>query len=280
MPTSAINGVQLYWELSGSSGEPVVMVHGSWGDHHNWRAVVPALSNTLRVATYDRRGHSQSERPPGPGSIRDDVADLAGLIEHVFGGPAHVVGNSFGAAIVLRLAASRPELIRSLVVHEPPLFGLLEGRSEAQALLAALQQRIAAVIALLRAGDMAGGAQCFVETVAFGPGAWAQLPQATQETFIFNAPTWLDEIQEPESTTIALDSLKAFPGPALASLGGQSPPFFAMVAERLAPALTQVSKHTFPQAGHVPQMTHPGEYVRVVSDFIRGVAAPPAASAA
>ena len=279
MPASAINGVQLYWELSGSSGEPVVMVHGSWGDHYNWRLVAPALSNTLRVATYDRRGHSQSERPPSPGSVHEDVADLAGVIEHVFGGPAHVVGNSFGAAIVLRLAATRPELIRSLVVHEPPLLGLLEGRSEAQPVLAALQNRIAAVIALLQAGDMAGGARCFVETVAFGPGAWAQLPQATQETFIFNAPTWLDEIQEPESTTIALERLSAFSAPALLSLGGQSPPFYAMVAERLAPALPHAARHTFAQAGHVPHMTHPEEYVRVVGDFIRA-ATPPAASGA
>jgi pimeloyl-ACP methyl ester carboxylesterase len=279
MPTSAINGVQLYWELSGS-GEPAVLVHGSWGDHHNWRFVVPALSNTLRVATYDRRGHSQSERPPGPGSIQEDVADLAGLIEDLFGGPAHVVGNSLGAAIVLRLAASRPELIRSLVVHEPPLLGLLEGSSEAQPVLTAMQNRIAAVVALLQAGDMAGGAQCFVETVAFGPGAWAQLPQATQEIFIFNAPTWLDEIQEPGSTTIALDSLSAFSGPSLLSLGGQSPPFFAMVAERLAPALPCVARHTFAQAGHVPHMSHPEEYIRVVGDFIRGTAIPRAASAA
>jgi len=279
MPTSAINGVQLYWELSGS-GEPLILVHGSWGDHHNWRSVVPALSNTLRVATYDRRGHSQSERPPGPGSIQEDVADLAALIEQLFGGPAHVVGNSWGAAIVLRLAANRPELIRSVVVHEPPLFGLLEGHPEAQPVLAALQNRIAAVVALLQAGDMAGGAQCFVETVAFGPGAWAQLPQSTRDTFIFNAPTWLDEIQDSGSTTIALDSLAAFSGPALLSLGGQSPPFFGMVAERLAPALPHVARHTFPQAGHVPHMSHPEEYVRVVSDFIRGTATPPAASAA
>ena len=245
MHTSAINGVQLYWELSGS-GEPIILVHGSWGDHYNWARVVPGLSNTLRVATYDRRGHSLRERP-GSGGIADDVADLAGLIEHLFDGPAHVVGNSFGAAIALRLAAQRPDLTRSLVVHEPPLFGLLEGRSEARPMLDAVRERIAAVVDLLQAGDMTGGAQRFVETVAFGPGAWAQLPQATRETFIFNAPTWLEEIQERESTTMDLDSLSAFSAPALLSLGGQSPPFFAMVIERVAQALPHASRNLFAQ---------------------------------
>ncbi|NPC56853.1 alpha/beta fold hydrolase [Caenimonas soli] len=277
MPTSAINGVQLYWELSGN-GEPVVLVHGSWGDHHNWARVVPALSNTLRVATYDRRGHSRSERP-GSGSIADDVEDLARLIEHLFDGPAHVIGNSFGAAIALRLAAQRPDLARSLVVHEPPLFGLLDGNSEARPVLDAVGERIAAVAALLQAGDMPGGAQRFVETVAFGPGAWTQLPQATRETFVFNAPTWLEEIQETESATMALDRLSGFSAPTLLSLGGQSPPFFAMVVERVAQALPHAGRYLFAQAGHVPHLSHPEEYIRVVNGFIRETATPRGASA-
>ncbi len=70
MPTSRVNGVQLYWELSAGSGPPVVLVHGSWGDHHNWDTVVAGLSRQLHVATYDRRGHSASERPARAASTR------------------------------------------------------------------------------------------------------------------------------------------------------------------------------------------------------------------
>ena len=184
MPASRINGVQLFWELSPGAGEPLVLVHGSWGDHHNWDSVVPGLSARFHVAAYDRRGHSRSERPPTQGRIDEDVADLAALIEYLFNGPSHVAGNSFGAAIALRLAAQRPELIRSLVVHEPPLFGLLEGVAEVQPALAVVRQRIEAVASLLRSGDMTGGARRFVESIAFGPGAWNQLPQATRDTFV------------------------------------------------------------------------------------------------
>ena len=227
MPISSINGVQLYWELSGG-GEPAILVHGSWGDHHNWDLVAPALSNSLKLATYDRRGHSRSERLLGQGSIHEDVADLAALIEHLFGGPAHVIGNSFGAAITLNLAIQRPELIRSLVAHEPPLFGLLEGETQVQGALAAVQERIAAVVPLLQVGDFAGGARRFVETIAFGPGAWDQLPRATRDTFISNAPTWLDELQEPRWMMLDLKRLAAFSAPALLSSGGESPPFFPM----------------------------------------------------
>jgi pimeloyl-ACP methyl ester carboxylesterase len=268
MPTSRINGVQLYWELSEGRGEPVVLVHGSWGDHHNWDSVVPALSRTLHVATYDRRGHSRSERPSGQGSIDEDVADLAALIEDLFSGSAHVIGNSFGAAIALRLASQRPELIRSLLAHEPPVFGLLEGETQVQPALAAVRERITAVVPLLQAGDFAGGARRFVETIAFGPDAWDQLPQATRDTFVFNAPTWLDELQEPESMTLDLKRLSAFSAPALLSLGGQSPPFFPLVVDRVSAALPHADRYRFEQAGHVPHLSHPDEYARVVSDFI------------
>jgi pimeloyl-ACP methyl ester carboxylesterase len=270
MPISSINGIQLYWELSGD-GEPAVLVHGSWGDHHNWDLVTPGLSKSLNVATYDRRGHSRSERPPGQGSIHEDVADLAALIEHLFGGPAHVIGNSFGAAVALNLAIERPELIRSLVAHEPPLFALLEGETQVQGALAAVQERIAAVVPLLHSGDFAGAARRFVETIAFGPGAWDQLPQATRDIFTSNAPTWLDELQEPGWMMLDLKRLGAFSAPALLSNGGESPPFFPLVVQRISAALPHARKHVFPTAGHVPHLSHPGEYVPVVREFIQSV---------
>jgi pimeloyl-ACP methyl ester carboxylesterase len=59
-----VNGVELYYELSGS-GEPLVLVHGSWGDHHNWDAVAGSPAQSFQVLTFDRRGHSASERPAG-----------------------------------------------------------------------------------------------------------------------------------------------------------------------------------------------------------------------
>src|SRR5579859_7648939 len=116
MPVARVNEVELYYELEGN-GEPLVFVHGSWGDHHNWDPVVTPLAESFRVVTYDRRGHSASERPPGQGSVFEDADDLAALVEHLDLAPAHIVGNSGGAAIVLRAAARHPEIFRTLVVH-------------------------------------------------------------------------------------------------------------------------------------------------------------------
>jgi len=274
MSTITVHGTQLFYEISGASDVAVVLVHGSWGDHHNWDAVAPAFGRSFRVVAYDRRGHSQSARPTSQGSLHEDAADLAALIEALGIAPAHVVGNSGGAAVALTLATERPELFRSLVVHEPPLFALLAADPAFEAPLAALGQRVAAVVDLLRAGDAAAGARPFVEAIAFGPGAWDALPDASRQTFIANAPTFLDEMQDPEWASIDLTALRRFTRPALLSRGEQSPPLFPAVVVRLARALPHASQHLFTGAGHVPHQTIPDRYVEVVTAFLSRVDAP------
>lgn len=265
MPIDVINGVQIFWEQHGAAGAPVVLVHGSWGDHHNWDAVVDRLAAAFRVVTYDRRGHSQSERPKEQGRIEEDVADLAALISTRALAPAHLVGNSYGAAIVLKLACVRPDLFASMAVHEPPLLGMLEDHPA----LPAVRERIGAVLDLLRAGQNVLGAQRFVESVALGPGMWERLPPEMQQVFVVNAPTFLDEQNEPDSVmTVDLARLSAFPAPTMATQGDQSPPFFGAIMDKIASALPHARRHTFQGAGHVPHVTHADEYVRVLSEFI------------
>lgn len=268
MPVTRMNGVGLYWEQHGEEGDPLVLVHGSWGDHDNWAPVVPGLAAHFRVVAYDRRGHSRSERPAGQGSIHEDADDLAALIENLGLAPAHVVGNSGGSAVALDLAARRPELFRTLVVHEPASFAVLEGDPAAAGALAAIASRVGAVVQLLASGDDAGGAELFVETVAFGPGAWAQLPPQLRRTFIQNAPTFLDETRDPDSLRVNLEGLRRFDRRALLSKGEISPPFFPWVIEKLAAVIPGAQVWTFEGAGHTPHLSHPDDYVRVVTNFL------------
>jgi pimeloyl-ACP methyl ester carboxylesterase len=267
MPIDKINGVNLYWELTGTHGEPLVLIHGSWGDHHNWDRVTGELSQSFRVLTYDRRGHSQSERLSQQGSMEEDVADLVALIEYLQLAPAHIVGNSGGAAVALKTAAQHPALFRTLVVHEPALFGLLKDVPEAQPFLHEVNSRIAAVVSLLEKGENEEAAKRFVETIAFGPGAWQGLPPSVQQTFIYNAPTFLDETKDPDSLELDINQLSHFAKPALLTSGTQSPPFFQMVINQLIKALSNATRETFEGAGHVPHLSHPEQYIQVVRDF-------------
>lgn len=269
MAQATVNGVELFYEISGAGDIPLVVVHGSWSSHHNWDRVVPGLAKSFRVLAYDRRGHSRSARPTGQGSVREDVADLAALIEHAGLAPAWVAGNSFGATITLRLAAERPDLFRGLIAHEPPLFALLRDDPTVAPILDEVRKKITSVVERIARGDNSGAAEQFVETIAFGPGTWLTLPPEMRQTFIDNAPTYLDEARDPEQITFDLEQIKAFTRPALLSTGDQSPPMFAPVVALLASAIPGSETHTFRGAGHIPQATHPEAYVETVSTFIR-----------
>ena len=213
-----VNGARLFYELTGS-GDPLVLVHGSWVDHTSWQLVVPDLARSFRVLTYDRRGHSLSEMPLGQGSRREDEEDLAALVEALDLAPAHVVGNSFGGSIALGLAARRPDLFRSLSVHEAPLMGLVADDAELRPLITEFWGRIESVVDQLRAGDIEGGTRRFVEEVALGPGAWEQLPEEVRQMNMNNAPTFLGEVQDPKAADFDVSALLRFSSPVLLTEG-------------------------------------------------------------
>lgn len=270
MPETEANGVRLYYEIHGR-GEPLVLVHGSWVDATRSRLVVPGLAESFRVLVYDRRGHSRSERPDAPGSVDEDGDDLAALLETLDLAPAHVVTNSYGGNIALRLATRRPQIIRSLCCHEPPLWSLLEGHPEAQEILQHGARSLDAVGRRIADGDHEGAARQFVDEVAFGPGAWEnQLPPEMREIFVRNAPTFLDELQDPKQLRIDADALSQLELSVRLTQGSESPPTFPAVIDRLIELIPHASRETIDGAGHAPQLTHPERYVQVVIRAARG----------
>jgi len=268
MPLEKINGVRIRYEDSGTLGSPLVLVHGSWGSHHNWDLVAPPLAGSFRVIRYDRRGHSESERPAGQGSIHEDVADLAALIEHLDLAPACVAGNSWGAIIALRLAMTRPDLLRAIACHEPPLIALIAADPEVGPIAEEVRKRLAVVVDKLAAGDDAGAAKLFVETVAMGAGMWDKLPPQLQQTFVENGPTYLDECRDPDQQSIDLEEVEKISTPALITRGDQSPRMFPAIVRIVATAIPGAEEQLFPGAGHVPHTTHPSEYVAAVRAFM------------
>lgn len=262
-------GVALHHELVGD-GEPMVLVHGSWADRTGWRPAVDAgLAAAFRVFLYDRRGHGQSGTAPAPGTRRQDEDDLAAVLEHAVGAPAHVVGNSFGGSLTLGLAARRPGLFRSISVHEPPLVSVVADDPASGERLAPTVTGIETVLGLIRDGEHAEAARRFVDDVAQGPGSWARLPEEERRTVIAHADTFLDEQSDSEWAAIDLDALARCPVPVLLTHGTDSPPWFVTILDRLAEVLPDVRRVGARGAGHVPHATHPQEYAAAVTSFAR-----------
>ncbi len=264
---TAVNGVRLAYEMQGSGEIPLVMVHGSWVSRRNWDLVVPHLADSFRVLTYDRRGHSDSERPSGQGSVREDVADLAALIEHHGLAPAWVAGVSFGASIALRLAGERPDLLLGIVAHEPPLFSLLGDDPAVAPMLEDAARTVTAVAERIASGDHAGAAERFVEAM-LGPGTWTRLPPEVRQTMVENAPAFLDEANDPDELVFDLDWVGGFTRPALLTQGDQSPSQFPAIMTKLAEGMPSAEVITFMGAGHVPHTEDPEAYVEELVNFV------------
>ena len=265
--TVTVNGIRLAYEIHGTGDIPLVMVHGSWLARRQWDPVVPKLAESFRVLTYDRRGHSESERPSEQGSVRDNVTDLAALIEHMGLTPVWVAGNSFGASITLRLAGERPDLLRGITAHEPPLFSLVTSDPAVAPMVEEDLRTDAAVAERITSGDHAGAAEQFAEANA--PGLWIQSPSEIRQTMIENAPAFREEWNDPDFYAFDPEWIKDFPRPVLLTQGDQSPPPYAPVITKLVGALPSAEVHTFTEAGHVPHTEDPEAYFEELSDFIR-----------
>ncbi|GAB3236690.1 hypothetical protein GCM10027447_35210 [Glycomyces halotolerans] len=121
----ATEGDDLYFEVRGQ-GPPLLMISGGGGDAGFYSYVADILADDYQVITYDRRGNSRSTRNfPDSFDIAQQARDAEAVIRAAGHDSAHVFGNSGGAIIALELAADHPDVLRTVVAHEPPTLHVL-----------------------------------------------------------------------------------------------------------------------------------------------------------
>jgi pimeloyl-ACP methyl ester carboxylesterase len=108
-----------YREWGRPDGAVVLLLHGLTVSGRSWQNVAPVLAENFRVVAPDARGHGGSQwmRDYSFELMRDDVVKL---MEQLGILAAIVMGHSMGALTAYELAATRPELIRLLVLEEMP----------------------------------------------------------------------------------------------------------------------------------------------------------------
>src|SRR5262249_41430086 len=120
------NGVEFHY-LDVGAGPPVILVHGSISDYREWSNQTQPLAQRYRVIAYSRRYHWPNQAPTkdADASLERQADDLAAIIRALGIAQAHVVGHSYGGATALFLARQHPDLVRTLVLAEPAVGGVL-----------------------------------------------------------------------------------------------------------------------------------------------------------
>lgn len=113
-----------------NNGPALLLIHGQAVDWKNYAKVLPRLARQHHVFAVDCCGHGGSARVPEKYSNAALGADLARFIEGVIGEPVIVSGHSSGGLLAAWLAANEPDLVKGVVLEDPPLFTTLLPRAE------------------------------------------------------------------------------------------------------------------------------------------------------
>ncbi|MDB4959155.1 MAG: alpha/beta hydrolase fold having protein [Myxococcales bacterium] len=121
MPTTELNGTSLYYEDSGpgSTGETIAFSHGLLWGTELFAPQIAALRARYRCLAWDHRGQGKSAADQRNCIGMELVwQDAVAVIERFGGAPVHFVGLSMGGFVAMRMAARRPDLVRSLILLE------------------------------------------------------------------------------------------------------------------------------------------------------------------
>ena len=110
-----VNGLQMYYEIHGSGGVPVVLLHGAYMTTGLMEFLLSGLANTRQVIAVDLQGHGRTADVDRPITYEQMADDVAALMEHLGVGQADVIGYSMGGSITLQVAMHHPDRVRKLV---------------------------------------------------------------------------------------------------------------------------------------------------------------------
>jgi pimeloyl-ACP methyl ester carboxylesterase len=250
------------------AGPGVVCLHANASSSAQWRGLMDLLCGRHRVLAPDSYGAGQSPDWPSEREItlRDEVALIAPALARA-GSPLTLIGHSYGAAVALIAALTRPGRVRAIVVYEPTLFSLVDARQPRPNDADGIRDAVAAAAAALDRGDRDAAAGHFID-YWMGTGSWAATPPRRQPAIadaVAKVRRWAHALftePTPAEAFAALDM------PILYLLGGASPASAHAVAHALLPVLPAARVVEFPGLGHMAPITHPDPVNAEIARFL------------
>jgi 2-hydroxymuconate-semialdehyde hydrolase len=246
-------------------GPPLLLIHGSgpgvsaWA---NWRLNLPALSERFRVVAPDMVGFGFTDRPAGISyGMNTWVRHAVGVLDALGIERAHVVGNSFGGALAIALAARHPDRVSRLV-----LMGSVGVPFPITPALDAVWGYTPSVEQMRRLLDVFAYDRSLVSDELAVLRHRASIRPGVQEAYaaMFPAPRqrWVDAMTTPAEAIAAIDR------EALVIHGRDDQVIPLANAHRLLELLPRAQLHVFGRCGHWTQIEHAARFNRLVADFL------------
>lgn len=136
MPQIEGAGVALHYEQRGDGSPALLVVHGMASGAAQYVPVLDELAREgVRAIAFDRRGYGSSGTPEpyAATTVQEQAQDAGALLSALAAAPAVLVGDGFGALVVLELLVRRPELALGAVLADPPLHAFVPEATKALA---------------------------------------------------------------------------------------------------------------------------------------------------
>jgi non-heme chloroperoxidase len=238
-----INERQLHYVDQGEGKhQAVIFIHGGLDDYRCWQHQVDSFSSKYRAISYSRRFAYPNKwigNVAQDNTIEDNARDLAELIKKLQLAPAHLVGASYGAFTALYFASKNPELAKTLVLNEPPIFQFL-ARSPIKEDIELLERFITRVqrpsVDAFKRGDFGKGVQVFMDAIMNMENFFEKLPEAVKEYLMDNARSLESELESARSTSFTMEDVKQIKTtiPTLLVKGELSPKLFLRIVDILS----------------------------------------------
>ena len=221
------------------------------------------------MIAYSRRYHWPN-LPPGKdadASLERQADDLAAIIQAMGIAPAHIVGHSYGGAIAVNLTLRYPELVRTLVLAEPAVSGVLGDTTENEA----VSKESQAVRAEMKEAFASGDAGRIVRTYAahVAPGEFDKAPPKVRQMLLANVPAFQLDFSSRRSP-FTCDDARRMAVPVLIVSGDRSPMGLQRIAEATASCAKAARLVRIPQATHWMQSDHAQAFNDAVLAFLAG----------
>lgn len=266
-----VNGVELHY-IERGQGEPLILLHGGQGDYRSWSAQVEALSPHHRVISYSRRYNYPNDNPLTAKyrTAYTEAEDLAAFIRHLRLERVHFVGTSAGALTALVLATQHPEIVRSLVLAEPPILRWAKEDGQGETLYREfMTTNWEPAATAFKAGDDQGAMRILVDTFG-GAGRFDRLsPEARsvamQNSRFFKASTASSD----PFPALSKEKVKRLKMPILIISGENTLKINKFINAELVRLLPKAENAIIPQAGHGSARENPQAFNEAVLKFLK-----------
>jgi 3-oxoadipate enol-lactonase len=266
MPKLRVNGAEIYYEDVGTGPQTIVFAHGLLWSCRLFDAQVAALKDRYRCVSFDFRGQGQTEVTKDGYDMDTLYEDAAALIKALELAPCHFAGLSMGGFIGMRLAARRPELLRSLLLMET-------SADPEPAENIPRYRQLARVARYLGLGPAAGRVMwvMFGRTFMTDPARaaerklWQRRMASNDRKGILRALNGVIE-RKP-----IYDELGRVALPTLILVGNEDVATVPAKAQRIHEAIAGSRLVTIPHAGHTASVEQPQPVNTAIAEFLAGV---------